>query len=369
MKITRVTAWRQNQPFRDGPYVCSGNRVALGFESSIVRIDVDNGLLSGWGEMSPLGSFYAPSFAAGARAGIAELAPKLIGLDASSWRTVEAKLEAEMMGQPYVKAAIDMALWDLRARAAGLPLAEMLGGRFGQSVDLYRSISQDAPDKMAIRAKKYVAEGYRRLQVKVGGDPRIDVERLTAVRDAVGPDFTLFCDANGGWTRGDARLFLAAVGEQAFHMEQPCMAYEDCAALRTHCAQPMVLDESIDGLPALLRAHHDGVADGVTIKIARVGGVGKAARLRDICVDLKLPVTVEDTGGAEIDTAAMAHLSLSTPDELRLHTVDFHNWVTIGHGRGLPPCRDGKMAAPDGPGLGIEVDVAALGEPFVEAKA
>lgn len=368
MKITRVTAWRQDQPFRDGPYVCSGNRVALGFESSIVRIDADNGL-SGWGEMSPLGSFYAPSFAAGARAGIAELAPKLIGLDAASWRAAEAKLEAEMMGQPYVKAAIDMALWDLRARAAGLPLAEMLGGRFGKSVDLYRSISQDTPDKMAARAKKYVAEGYRRLQVKVGGDPRVDVERLAAVRDAVGPDFTLFCDANGGWTRGDARLFLVAVRDQAFHMEQPCMAYEDCAALRSHCAQPMVLDESIDSLPALLRAHHDGVADGVTIKIARVGGVGKAARLRDVCVDLKLPVTVEDTGGAEIDTAAMAHLSLSTPEELRLHTVDFHNWVTIGHGRGLPPCRDGKLFAPDGPGLGIEVDVAALGQPFIDSKA
>jgi L-alanine-DL-glutamate epimerase-like enolase superfamily enzyme len=131
----------------------------------------------------------------------------------------------------------------------------------------------------------------------------------------------------------------------------------------------MVLDESIDSLPALLRAHHDGVADGVTIKIARVGGVGRAARLRDVCVDLKLPVTVEDTGGAEIDTAAMAHLSLSTPEELRLHTVDFHNWVTIGHGRGLPPCTDGKLFAPDGPGLGIDVDVAALGEPFIDSKA
>lgn len=74
MKITRVTAWRQDQPFRDGPYVCSGNRVALGFESTIVRIETDDGV-TGWGEMSPLGSFYSPAFAAGARAGVAELAP------------------------------------------------------------------------------------------------------------------------------------------------------------------------------------------------------------------------------------------------------------------------------------------------------
>lgn len=367
MKISRVTAWRQDQPFRDGPYVCSGNRVAHGFESSIVRIEA--GELAGWGEMSPLGSFYAPSFAAGARAGITELAPKLVGLDFGSWRAAEAKLDAEMMGQPYVKSAIDMALWDLRARAAQLPLAEFLGGCFGDGVDLYRSISQDTPDKMAARARKYQAEGYRRLQVKVGGDPRVDVERLLAVRDALGPGIVLFCDANGGWTRGDARLFLAATRDLAFHMEQPCMAYEDCAALRGHCPQPMVLDESIDSLPALLRAHQDGVADGVTIKIARVGGVGRAARLRDVCVDLRIPVTVEDTGGAEIDTAAMAHLSLSTPQELRLHTVDFHNWVTIGNARGLPACRDGKLFAPGGPGLGLEVDADAFGRPFIDVKA
>ena len=368
MKITRVTAWRQDQPFRDGPYVCSGNRVAMGFESTIVRVET-NDVVTGWGEMSPLGSFYSEAFAAGARAGVAELAPKLIGLDPLPWHAVEAKLEAEMMGHPYVKSAIDMALWDLRARAAEQPLAEILGGRFGEAVDLYRSISQDTPDKMAVRAKKYVVEGYRRLQVKVGGDPGTDVERLAAVRDAVGPDFILFADANGGWTRAQARLFLHAVRDISFTMEQPCMSYEDCRAIRAHCAQPMVLDESIDSISALLHAHADGVADGVTIKIARVGGVGKAARLRDVCVDLKLPVTVEDTGGAEIDTAAMAHLSLSTPAELRLHTVDFHNWVTIGHGTGLPPCRDGKLFAPGGPGLGIAVDLAALGEPFIDCKA
>jgi L-alanine-DL-glutamate epimerase-like enolase superfamily enzyme len=268
-----------------------------------------------------------------------------------------------------VKAAIDMALWDLRARAAEQPLAEYLGGRFGDGVDLYRSISQDTPDKMAMRAKKYLAEGYRRLQVKVGGDPRVDVARLAAVRDAVGPEVILFADANGGWTRAQGRLFLHAVRDISFTMEQPCMAYEDCRAIRAHCAQPMVLDESIDTLSALVHAHADGVADGVTIKIARVGGVGKAARMRDLCVDLKLPVTVEDTGGAEIDTAAMAHLSLSTPAELRLHTVDFHNWVTIGHGTGLAPCRDGKMFAPTGHGLGITVDLAALGEAFIDCKA
>ena len=142
------------------------------------------------------------------------------------------------------------------------------------------------------------------------------------------------------------------------------MSYDDCRTVRPHCPHPLVLDECIDSLPALLAAHRDGVADGVTIKIARVGGVGPAALLRDVAVDLGLPVTVEDTGGSDIDTAAMAHLSLSTPEELRIHTVDFNAWVTVGNATGMPPAEAGQLRAPDGPGLGVELLLDALGEPF-----
>ena len=84
----------------------------------------------------------------------------------------------------------------------------------------------------------------------------------------------------------------------------------------------------------------------MTIKIARVGGVGPAALLRDVAVDLGLPVTVEDTGGSDIDTAAMAHLSLSTPEELRIHTVDFNAWVTVGNATGMPAAEGGSCGLP-----------------------
>jgi L-alanine-DL-glutamate epimerase-like enolase superfamily enzyme len=365
MKITRIRLYRQFQPFRDGPYTVSGGRTALGFDSAIVAIETDRGL-TGWGEMSPLGSYYSEAFSAGARAGIAELAPILIGQDPRQSEAIARLLDLHMMGQPYVKSALDMACWDLKARAAEQPLCETLGGRFGDAIQLYRSISQEAPDAMARRAQKYLKEGYRRLQVKVGGDPLLDVERFNAVRDAVGKDVVLFCDANGGWTVGDARRFLLAVGDADFVMEQPCYSYSECKALKAHCRQPMVLDESITSLEALMTAIADGVVDGVTIKISRVGGVGKARLIRDVAVARRLPVTVEDTGGAEIDTAAMIHLSLSTPEQYRLHTVDFHNWVTIGHGDGIPQTKDGLLFPPTGPGLGIAVRDNDLGEPIFE---
>jgi L-alanine-DL-glutamate epimerase-like enolase superfamily enzyme len=81
-----------------------------------------------------------------------------------------------------------------------------------------------------------------------------------------------------------------------------------------------------------------------------------------------LAVTVEDTGGAEIDTAAMAHMSLSTPESARLHTVDFHNWVTVSNATGLPPCKDGKMAAPTAPGLGVVSLESRFGKPIYVAS-
>jgi cis-L-3-hydroxyproline dehydratase len=362
MRIARVAAYRQLQPFRDGAYICRGHSED-GTDSTIVALESDDGL-TGLGEMAPLGAFYAPAFAAGTRAGVAELAPLLIGADPREPARLRRLLDAAMLGQPGVKSALDMAIHDLAAQAAGVSLCTYLGGRHGADVELYRSVSQAAPDAMASSAAAYVAAGYRRIQVKVGGDPAQDVERVHAVRAAVPADVVLFCDANGAWTTGQARAFLRATGALEITLEQPCMSYDDCRALRPHCPHPLVLDECIDSLPALLAAHRDGVADGVTIKIARVGGVGPAALLRDVAVELGLPVTVEDTGGSDIDTAAMAHLSLSTPEELRIHTVDFNAWVTVGNASGMPPAERGRLRAPEGPGLGLQLRRETLGEPF-----
>jgi L-alanine-DL-glutamate epimerase-like enolase superfamily enzyme len=364
MRIARVAAYRQLQPFCDAPYICRGHSED-GTDSTIVVLTSDDGLV-GVGEMAPLGAFYAPAFAAGARAGVAELAPVLLGLDPCEPRRARRALDHAMLGQPYVKSALDMAVHDLAAKSAGVSLCSYLGGRFGESVDLYRSVSQDAPEAMARSAAAYVAAGYRRIQVKVGGDPALDVERVHAVRAAVPAGVVLFCDANGAWTTGQARAFLRATADLEITLEQPCMSYDECRAVRAQCPHPLVLDECIDSLPALLAAHRDGVADGVTIKIARVGGVGPAALLRDVAVDLGLPVTVEDTGGSDIDTAAMAQLSLSTPEELRVHTVDFNAWVTVGNATGMPRAEGGRLRAPDGPGLGVEVQFEVLGEPFAE---
>lgn len=366
MAIVRVTCFRQDQPFRDGPYVVSGGRVSEGFDSLVVRLTDEQGR-DGWGEMSPLGTTYDPAFAAGARAAAEELAPALLGQGADQPIALTRALDQALKGHPYAKAAFDMAAWDLASRRAAVPLCDYLGGRYGEGTRLYRSLSKQAPEAMATRAQKYWAEGYRRLQVKIGGDAFEDEASLRAVAAALPPDAVLFCDANGGYAPSEARRFLQLTRELNYVFEQPCMTLRECLLLRSAAERPMVLDESIVDLESLCQAAFAGI-DGVTLKIARVGGVTKARLLRDAAVELGLMVTVEDTGGADIDTAAMAHLSISTPEARRQHTVDFHNWVTVSNGRGMPPTSGGLLRAPSGPGLGIAVDLAALGSPFFECS-
>lgn len=367
MRVVGVRAYRQFQPFRDGLYGTSGG-TAAGFDSTIVAVDSDEGIV-GWGEMAPLGSFYSPAFAAGARAGIAELAPHLLDADPTQPRVINAVLDEVMRGQPYVKSALDMACWDLKAKAAGQLLCVATGGRFGSTVPLYHAIPPDSTEAMTARAAALLQEGYRRLQVKVGGDPRRDYERVTAVRDFVGSDVELYVDANGSWTTAQALEFLRLSRQLEVTIEQPCKTYAECRAVRRHCPHPMVLDESIDSLDAFLTAHADRAADGITIKLSRVGGVTRALLIRDAAAECNMHITIEDTGGASIDTAAMVHLSMSTPERLRTHTCDFATWVTVDNAHGMPMPENGEVSAPVGNGLGVDVLESELGEPFVSVRS
>ncbi|MBT5433869.1 MAG: mandelate racemase/muconate lactonizing enzyme family protein [Alphaproteobacteria bacterium] len=363
MKIVRIAAYGLELPFKEGSYRCR-NRTEPGQTSTMVEITTDEGL-TGWGEVAPLGAFYSEAFAGGVRAGLHVLAPELLGEDPREIHKLVHAMDGAMFGQMDAKTPIDIALWDLFSQAAGLPLAEALGGRCGAEVMLYRSISQDSPDVMEATARRHIDEGYQRLQVKVGDDPRTDAERLEQVAALAGPDVVLYCDANGAWTSQDALRFLDATRGIDYILEQPCASHEENLRVRRVSTKPMVLDESCDSLEALVRIHNDGAADGVTIKISRFGGITRARRVRDLAVDFGMMVTVECVGGAEIISAAIAHMSLSTPEERRAHTVDFHNWVTVSNAGGFPPVANGRMRAPEVPGLGVTPHRDRFGGPLM----
>src|SRR5262245_5393879 len=198
MKITRIAAYQVDLPLHEGSYRWSGGKSVTIFDSTIVRVETDEGVV-GHGEVCPLGPSYLPAYAAGVRAGIAELGPHLIGEDPTELGRLNRRMDAALKGHPYVKSGIDMACWDILGQAAGLPVCTLLGGRYGEDFVLYRAISQESPEEMAAKVAGYKSEGYRRFQLKVGGDPGVDVERIRAVRGVLAPDDVLVADANTGW--------------------------------------------------------------------------------------------------------------------------------------------------------------------------
>ena len=211
VQIKSIKAYHVVQPFVDGAYRMSKGRQADAFDAVIVAITADSGL-TGWGEMAPLGNFYSAAFPAGTRAGVPEIAPHLIGHDPRGLASIGRLMDTVFKGHPYIKSALDMACWDLAARAADVPLVTMLGGRESDMAETYRVVTHGTLDQMAALAKRIIAEGCRRLQVKVGGNVHDDIERVTTVASAVPKGTVIFCDANAGWTPYQARQFANATG-------------------------------------------------------------------------------------------------------------------------------------------------------------
>lgn len=364
MRITRILAYRVELPLHETTYKWSGGKSVTVFDSTVVRVETDAGIV-GHGEVCPLGPFYLPAYAEGVRTGLRELGPHLIGEDPRQLSKLNRLMDAALKGHPYVKSGLDMACWDVLGQATGLPVCELLGGRYGEDFHLYRAISQESPEQMAARVAGYRAEGYRRFQLKVGGDPDLDIARIHAVSAVLQPGDRLVADANTGWVQHEAVRVAQRVRDLDVYLEQPCLTYEECLAVRRQTGLPLILDENIDDLSMLLRARADGAMDAVNLKISKLGGLTKARQARDLCVHLGIGMTVEDSWGGDIVTAAIAHLAHSTPPELLFSSTDFNSYVTVSVAEGAPRRVNGRLAASRQPGLGIRPRAEVLGDPVV----
>jgi cis-L-3-hydroxyproline dehydratase len=365
VRITGVEAYKVDLPLHEGGYSWADGKTVTVFDSTVVAVLTDAAGITGWGEVCPLGPAYLPAYANGARAAIGELAPALIGLDPRELGVLNLAMDRALKGHAYAKSAIDVACWDILGKAAGLPVCTLLGGRHGEDFALYRAISQDAPEAMAARVAGYRAEGYAKFQLKVGGDVETDVERIRAVAAKLQRGDVLVADANTGWTMHEAARVCDAVRDLDVYVEQPCPTYEACLAVRRRTAKPFVLDEVMDGLPMVARGLADGAMDVINLKISKVGGLTRAREIRDFCVATGVAMTIEDSWGGDIATAAIAHLAHSTPPELLFSATDFNSYVTVRTAEGAPRREAGRLAAPTSPGLGVEPIARVLGEPVV----
>ncbi len=367
MKITQIDVFQVTYNLLDKRYAWSGGKSVSGFLSSIVRISTDEGI-PGYGEVCPLGSAYIESYAGGVPAGVRELGRVLLGLDPRDTLAVNAAMDRTMNGHRYVKSPLDVACWDIFGKSVGLPVVKLIGGSFVRDYPLYRAISQGSPEEMAADVGKYRSEGYRRFQLKVGGDPDEDIRRVGKVLAVLSPGDVLVADANTGWLTHQALRVAGALEGKDVYIEAPCISYEECLVIRRHTNLPFILDEHITGIHPFLRAYGDGCMDVVNIKISRLGGLTKSVQLRDLCASTGIAMTLEDSWGGDIATATIGHLVGSTPSPFLFTSTDFNSYNDLHVAPDAPRRAEGRIAVPSGPGLGITVDEKLLGSPVVTVR-
>ncbi|MGD1923062.1 MAG: cis-3-hydroxy-L-proline dehydratase [Paracoccaceae bacterium] len=367
MKITRISIYQVDLPLKEGSYSWASQSFAS-FDTTVVIVETDEGI-TGVGETCPMGPAYLAAYAEGARTGIAHIGRDLLGQNPTELDVINARMDASLKGHPYAKSALDAACWDILGKATGQPVWKLIGGKAQESVRLFKVVTRGDPGLMAERTQEYQEAGFTQFQVKVGEDPDTDIARFRRVGAVLRPGDVMDADANTGWKQHEAIRVVNAVSglaaEHGFRMyiEQPCLSYEECLAVRRICQHPFILDECMDGLPILLQGWRDGAMDLINLKINRFGGLTRSRLIRDLCVQLGIAMTIEDSWGGEIATAAIAHLAQSTHAAFHFQSSAFHDYHPVSLADGAPRVEGGLMFASDVPGLGVTPDMAVLGEP------
>ena len=284
MKITQITVYRADLPL-EHPYWLSGGRLKFEvLDATLVKIDTDVGI-TGWGEGTPWGHTYVPAHGPGIRAGIETMAAFVIGLDPRRVLDVERAMDLALPGHLYAKGPIDMACWDIAGQAAGLPIADLMGGGSRTPRPIASSVGAKTAEETRAVIKRYRQRGYVAHSVKIGGDVERDIARIRDVESFRKPGEIVLYDVNRGWTRQQALRVMSACEDLNVTFEQPGETLDDIAAIRGRHASPVSVDESLVTLQDAARIARDGLAEVFGIKLNRVGGLTKAARLRDIARD------------------------------------------------------------------------------------
>jgi L-alanine-DL-glutamate epimerase-like enolase superfamily enzyme len=364
MKINRISVYQQDLPL-EHPYWLSGGRLKFEcLDASFVKIETDAGFV-GWGEGTPWGHTYVPAHGPGIRAGIETMAPFILGLDPRLVLEVERAMDLALPGHLYAKSPIDMACWDIAGQAAGLPIADLMGGGSRTPRPIASSVGAKTIEDTRAVMDRYRQRGYIAHSVKIGGDVARDIARIRDVEDQRRPGEIILYDVNRGWTRQQALRVLSATEDLNIMVEQPCESLKDIAAISGKHATPVSVDECLVTLQDAVAVAENGWAEIFGIKLNRVGGLTKAARMRDVALAHGIDMFVMATGGSVLADAEALHLAATIPDD-HCHAV----WacqdmltVDIADGRG-PRNKDGHLHLPEAPGLGVHPDEEALGDPL-----
>jgi muconate cycloisomerase len=334
----------------------------------LVRVIDDAGRV-GLGEAS-VTSIWSGETQAGAMALVREeLAPLVVGADPFDSEWIGRRLDRAVFGNSFAKAALEMALLDLQGHTLGVPVYKLLGGRDApadggdRGIRLKFVVGAVEPDLAAQRAGRMVERGWKAIKVKVArqGDPGVDAARLTAVRQAIGPEVLLTVDANGGYTVDQAVRAAALFEPLAVALfEQPTRRGDHAAmaAVRRRSGIPIMADESVFTPQDALEVIRAGAADVLSLYPGKHGGVRTTQAIARLAESAGIPCTIGSNLEREVATAAMAHVTVSTPNiQCERFPGDLIGPVYYEAPLSREPLRYAadRLFVPQTPGLGVTV--------------
>jgi 4-hydroxyproline betaine 2-epimerase len=363
MKIKELHVYAHDLPVRNGPYRMAMTEV-WSLPTTLVKLVSDSGQI-GWGETCPVGSTYAEMHVGGGRAALQALGMGLIGCEVAPV-LLHQKMDSLLTGHNYAKAAVDIAAHDLIGRALGVSVATLLGGVVTDRVPSYYSTIVGDPDETARIASEQVAEGFPRLQIKVGGrSVEQDVETVRKVWERVrGTGVRLAVDGNRSLTTRDALTLSRECPDIPFALEQPCNTIEELARIRSQVSHAIYMDENGVNLNTVITAAGTGLVDGFGMKVTRIGGLQPMRTFRDLCAVRSLPHTCDDSWGGDIIAAACTHVGATVQPKLMEGAWLAQPFID-GHydSRNGVKIESGHIRLPDGPGLGVVPDEGIFGAP------
>jgi len=327
----------------------------------LVKIHTDEGIV-GLGEVSCTAIWSGEDQVTAAHFIREYLAPALEGEDPKQIERLTAKCRKRLAANPFTRAGVEMALWDILGKAAGLPLYRLWGGAVREFVPTKFSISGLEPVKAAELASWAAAKGFRTMKVKVGIDPDGDVARVRAVREAIGPAVRLGVDANGGWSPRVAIQTIRRMYEFGIYFaEQPVPPVDPSwmADVRTHVNVPIMADESVNTVQDAMSLARAGAADVLSVYVGKGGGAGMARKIAAVAEAAGLSCTVGSNLEMGVASAAMIHLAMSTPaiaaEEFPCDILGPFFYEDDILAEPLP-IGAGKASPFERPGLGVELD-------------
>jgi len=327
----------------------------------LVRIHTDEGL-TGLGEVSCTPRWSGEDQVTAAHFIRTILSPLLIGKDPRDIEHASLLTGRALFGHPFTKAALEMAMWDILGKAAGLPVYRLLGGPVREFVPTKWSISGVEPARAAEIAMWAVEQGFRAMKVKVGIDPQQDLARVRAVREAIGDGVRLGVDANGAWNVSTAIRMVKQLRDfDIWFAEQPVPPgdFTWLAEVRKQTGVPVIADESVYTAHDALSILRAGAADALSLYIGKSAGIGPARRIAAIAEAAGSGCTVGSNLEMGIGSAAMIHVALSTSG---ITAEDFPcdiigpMFYTDDLLKEPLPITGGKAKPYDRPGLGVELD-------------